>query len=73
MRSRDLHAWEVVTDLIDYRDRDSALFGFQYADFEIEGEDIIFLCRTATGGARSYHDTNYSTFHRIKSFRELSK
>ena len=73
MRSRDLNAWEVVSDLIDYRDRDSTLFGFQYADFEIEGEDIIFLCRTAMGGARSYHDTNYSTFHRLQSFREISK
>lgn len=72
MRSKDLHTWEIVTDLFDYRDRnDTAHFGFQYVDFEIEGDDLIFLCRTALNGANSFHDSNYSTFHRIKNFREI--
>jgi len=69
--SDDLISWRVVCDLIDRRYDDAAKVGFQYVDFEMEGEDIIFLCRTAINGAHSYHDSNYSTFHVIKKFREL--
>lgn len=69
MRSPNLQEWEVVTDLLDYRHADSALVGFQYVDFEIEGEDLIFLSRTAINGAHNFHDANYSTFHRVKNFR----
>lgn len=69
MRSNNLYDWQVVCDLIDFRDRDREYFGFQYVDFEFDGEDIIFLCRTATNGAHTFHDSNYSTFHRIKNFR----
>ena len=71
LRSDDLENWEVACDLIDKRDADMETVGFQYVDFEFEGEDIIFLCRTAINGAHSFHDSNYSTFHRIKNFREI--
>ena len=71
MRSKDLLDWEVVSDLYDYRDQDDERIGFQYVDFEIEGEDIIFLSRTAFNSAKSFHDSNYSTFHRIENFRNL--
>ena len=37
----------------------------------IEGEDIIYLCRTAMNNANNFHDSNYSTFHRIKNFRNI--
>lgn len=33
------------------------------------GDDMIFLCRTAHNGAATFHDSNYSTFHRIPDFR----
>ena len=69
MRSRDLVSWELVCDIFDRRDADEKLVGFQYVMFEMEGEDIIFLCRTAINGAHTYHDSNYMTFHRIKNFR----
>ena len=71
LRSRDLESWETVCSLLDYRHEDPAKIGFQYVDFEIEGEDMIFLCRTALNGAACHHDTNYQTFHRIKDFRSL--
>lgn len=71
LRSRDLVSWEVVSDVLDYRDGDFHLIGFQYADFSIEGDDIIFLLRTAMNGAANYHDSNTITFHRIKNFRDL--
>lgn len=71
MYSTDLKKWEVASDVLDYRDRDPQKVGVQYVDFHIEGDDILFLCRTAINGANSFHDSNYSTFHRIKKFRDL--
>ena len=69
LRSRDLKEWDCVRDLFDYRDQPTGKVGFQYVDFEIVGEDIVFLCRTALNQAASFHDSNYQTFHRIKNFR----
>ena len=71
LRSADLKQWEVVCDLMDFRHESAGEVGFQYVDFEFEGEDIIYLCRTAINRAHNFHDSNYSTFHRIKGFRSL--
>ncbi len=71
MVSPDLEHWSVACDLLDYRHLDPNAVGFQYVDFLFDGEDIIFLCRTALNGANSFHDSNYSTFHRIRNFRDL--
>ena len=71
MRSKDMVHFEVVTDIYDRRDADPSKVGFQYVDFFFEGEDILFLCRTALNGAINHHDANYSTFDRIKNFRSL--
>jgi len=71
MVSKDLIHWKVARDLLDYRDHDANDVGFQYVDFMIEGNDILYLCRTAMNGAHNYHDANYQTFHRIKNFRNL--
>lgn len=71
MCSNDMENWELVCDLIDKRDEDIEKVGFQYVDFEIEGDDIIYLCRTAYNNAAGFHDSNYSTFHRLKNFRNL--
>ncbi len=73
LRSEDLVHWTVVCDLMDFRSEDREKVGFQYVDFEFEGEDIIYLCRTAINNAKSFHDANYSTFHKIKNFRNLEK
>ncbi len=71
MCSSDLTNWSLVTDLIDRRDEDPKAVGFQYVDFLIEENDLIFLCRTAMNQAHNFHDANYQTFHRLKNFREL--
>ena len=71
LSSKDLSSWEVVCDILDYREHDVTKIGFQYVDFEFDKDDIIFLCRTAINNANSFHDTNYSTFHRIKNFRNI--
>ena len=71
MSSADLENWKTVCDLMDYRNCDPEKYGFQYVDFEFDGDDIIYLCRTAINNPHNYHDSNYSTFHRIKNFRDL--
>lgn len=71
MVSKDLKKWDLVCDLIDKRHEDSAKVGFQYVDFEFEGDDIIWLCRTAQNGANTYHNTNFITFHKTKNFRDI--
>ena len=71
--SPDLRKWSLCRHLIDRRYDDPKQVGFQYVDFFIEGEDILYLCRTAFGGANSFHNSNLTTFHRIKNFREVQK
>lgn len=67
--SDDLLHWDVVCDLLDYRHQEDRTIGFQYVSFIFDGDDILFLSRTAFNGAQSYHDNNYVTFHRIQNFR----
>lgn len=73
--SVDLRNWEVEKVLL--KAPDVKKHGFQYVDWQFEGKNIIFLCRTAYddqfGGADNYHNANYLTFHRIKNFRRLAK
>ncbi len=45
--------------------------GFQYVDWQIEGDDLVAVCRTAWNAA-SYHDANFITFHRVRDFRRLT-
>jgi len=68
--SDDLIHWEKVLDVWDYRDTPIKDIGFQYIDFFMEGEDILFLSRTAWNGAANFHDANYSVFTRIRNFRQ---
>ncbi len=70
MKSKDLKKWELATDIIDMRHKNGLMHGFQYVDFEMEGDDIIFVCRTAMNGAENFHNSNYQTFHRIENFRQ---
>ena len=70
--SDDLQSWTVLTDLLDYSAEDPRAVGVQYVSFLFDGDDILFLCRTAVNHARNFHDTNYSTFHRIPDFRSIS-
>ena len=70
-KSPDLMMWELVTDIIDERYSDPQVVGFQYVSMLFDGDDIIFLCRTAYGKPHNFHDSNFQTFHRIKNFRDL--
>lgn len=73
--SGDLRQWRFVKTLIA---DDSGLsvassivkVGFQYVDWQIDGDDLIYVVRTAYDGADSYHNSNRITFHRLERFRD---
>lgn len=74
--SRDLREWRLAATLM--RDgsglsaEDSArLTGFQYVDWQFDGDDIIYLVRTAYRGAIRYHDSNRILFRKLRNFRDL--
>lgn len=72
--SPDLIHWTVRCILLYHPD--TAVHGFQYVDWQFDGNDIIAACRTAyddgKGGAHNFHDANYLTFHRVTGFRQLT-
>lgn len=74
--SVDLIGWTIIHTLI--RDdsglsweRSTREIGFQYPDFRIDGDDLIYLVRTAYDGTTCFHDANQITFHRLENFRRL--
>ena len=69
--SDDGYDWRVAKLLLDYRDTDPKLVGFQYTSFIFDGDDLLYLCRTSFNGANNFHDANCQTFGVVKNFREL--
>ncbi len=69
--SEDLENWAIVKKLIDGSDYSPDVVGFQYVDFIIDADNILFASRTAFNGANNFHDSNYTTFHIEKDFRKL--
>jgi hypothetical protein len=69
--SPDLLTWTTHAILLQHADRER--HGDHYADWQLDGEDLVFVSRTAyddaSGGAPNAHDSNYMTFHRLPSFR----
>ena len=74
MASPDLKNWTIRCHLLYHPD--PRRHGFQYLDWQFEGNDIIAVCRTAydddNGGAQNFHNANYLTFHRIANFQTLT-
>ena len=70
--SADLKAWRTESTLQSHAD--SIVHAWQYVDWQFEGNDIIYVSRTAfddgLGGAKNAHDANFLTFHRIVDFRK---
>jgi len=46
--------------------------GFQYADWQFDGEDLICMVRVAYDGAHNFHDANRMVFARGLDFRSLA-
>jgi len=74
VRSEDLEKWEIRCILLHHPD--VMRHGFQYPDWQFDGDDLIAAIRTAyddgLGGAHNAHDANYLTFHRFARFRDLT-
>jgi len=68
--SDDFYTWRIAKRLLDYRHADPNHVAFQYPDWYFDGEDIVYLSRTAWGRSFNSHDTNYITIHRIENFRQ---
>lgn len=70
--STDLVNWEHKYDILKWNEgypvKTWDIFGFQYADWQFEGNDIVAVSRTSWYGER-YHNANLITFHRIEGFR----
>lgn len=71
IKSRDLDHWEKVCDVFDYAYLDDREVGFQYIDFMIEGDSILFQSRTSFNGAHNFHDANYAVFTKINGISAL--
>ena len=74
--SADLCRWRVVKTLLQddsgLEPEDSArLTGYQYVDWQFDGDDLIYVVRTAARGARNFHDSNRVLFGRERGFRSL--
>lgn len=69
--SKDLSNWIVERTVLYHPD--IQYHAFQYVDWQFDGDDLVAVSRTAfddgVGGADSYHNANFITFHRIKGFR----
>ena len=74
--SADLCRWRVVKTLLQddsgLAPEDSVrLTGYQYVDWQFDGDDLIYVVRTAARGARNFHDSNRILFGRERGFRSL--
>lgn len=67
--SPDLRHWTIASVIL--QNPDTKKTAFQYVDWQFDGSDIVAVSRTAYGGAHTYHDANFLTFHRIPNFRSL--
>jgi hypothetical protein len=74
--STDLREWEERYRILRFRENEvvtkaESRVGFQYVDWQFDGDDLIAVCRMAWNGI-NYHDANVITFHRLKNFRTLT-
>lgn len=74
--SADLRTWEERFRILRFREgqvvtKAESRVGFQYVDWQFDGDDIVAVCRMSWGGV-NYHDANHITFHRVRSFRSLT-
>lgn len=68
--SADLRTWRVECTVLQHSD--SGHHAWQYVTWHFDGDDMIFVSRTAWDGSRNFHDANYLTFHRLRNFRDAA-
>lgn len=71
--SADLRHWKHERTLLDNAllpdPEPERLVGFQYVDWQFDGDDLVVAVRTAFQGAHNFHDSNYIVFQRVPRFR----
>lgn len=71
--SRDLRNWRIATVFLESPNVDFE--AFQYLAYDFDGEDLVVASRTAfevgDGKPPRGHDSNLTTFYRIKDFRRF--
>ncbi len=69
--STDLKNFKLEREV--FKGKSTKFHGFNYPHVQIDGDDLIFVLRTAweseNGLAQRWHDGNMFTFHRIRNFR----
>lgn len=75
-KSDDLLHWTHTATLMEddsplSYDDSMRLTGFQYVDWQFDGDDIIYMVRTAYDGAHNYHDSNRMIFRILRDFRKM--
>jgi hypothetical protein len=72
--SPDLYHWTIRAVVLHHPE--VKYHAFQYVDFQFDANDLVALSRTAyddgLGGANSFHNSNFITFHRFQNFRALT-
>jgi len=74
--STDLWHWErkalLMEDHHETTPQDSVRrTGFQYVDWQFDGDALLYLVRTGYKGAHNFHDANRMTFAKVAGFRSL--
>ncbi|GAB3416532.1 sialidase family protein [Niabella aquatica] len=73
LSSDDLVNWQQHGIIL--QGKNVAKHGFQYLDWQFDGDDLIAAVRTAYdddfGGADNQHNANYLIFYRVKDFRSI--
>ncbi|MGC3978064.1 MAG: T9SS type A sorting domain-containing protein [Paludibacteraceae bacterium] len=73
--STDLENWEEKYILLRWNEADVLTqrvnFGFQYADWQIDGNDIVAVVKTSWYGS-DLNEGNMLTFHKIPNFRSIT-
>ncbi|MCZ7585021.1 MAG: glycoside hydrolase [Deltaproteobacteria bacterium] len=72
--SPDLVEWTLREEVL--KSWDEVFHAWQYIDWHIDGDDLLFVARTAhpMGDGllpHGYHDANFTTFHRVTNFRDV--
>ena len=73
--SDDAYNWEIKETLLypnvlDNWENVILERAYQYVDWIIDGDDILYVVREAGDGAPNYHDALDITFYRLKNFRQ---
>ncbi len=73
--STDLINWQEHYKIVRWNEGDiinrRENFGFQYVDWDFDGDDIVAVSRTSWYGS-DWHDANLITFHRLPDFKSLT-